>query len=365
MYIWQRDDWPAFRWDDSRLLAPLAAARLEQGRLLGAMSAIGFDLNRGAELAALTESVVKSAEIEGDLLDRTLVRSSLARRLGLPDAALAPADRRTEGMVDMMLDATGALDRPLTEARLHAWQAALFPGAVSGLHKVEIGRWRTDAEGPMQVVSGPVGRTRVHFEAPPAGRLPAEMTRFLAWFNSPGGGEGLLRAGVAHLWFVTIHPFDDGNGRIARAVADRALAESDGVPHRFYSMSSQIRRERADYYEILERTQRGDLDITPWLLWFLGCFSRAIGAADLAATEVLRKTRFWQRHSTDGLSERQKAILNRWLDGFEGNLTAKKWARLGKCSVPTAQRDINELLARGLLRRNPGGSKNTSYDLVG
>ncbi|TXL80440.1 Fic family protein [Vineibacter terrae] len=365
MYIWERPSWPDFRWQDARLLEPLAAARLKQGQLLGGMARLGFDLRREAQFNALTEDVLKSSAIEGDMLDRNSVRSSLARRLGLPDAAAAAVDRRTEGVVDMLLDATENHDKPLTARRLCGWQAALFPTGYSGLHRVKTGRWRDDAQGPMQVVSGPIGRQRVHYQAPPAARLDTEMRRFLEWFNRKSGPEGLLRAGLAHLWFVTIHPFDDGNGRVARAIANQALAQSEGSGQRFYSMSNQIQKERTGYYAMLERTQKGGLDVTQWLVWFLDCFSRALDGAESARDNVLSKADFWQRYARELFTARQKVVLNRYLDGFEGKLTAKKWAAIGKCSVPTAQRDINDLLERGILRRNPGGSKNTSYDLAG
>ncbi len=364
MYVWEQSQWPQFRWREAELIEPLGAARLLQGRLLGNMQRLGFDLKREAQLEALTEDVLKTSEIEGEVLDRNSVRSSLARRLGVPQAGLAPVDRRAEGMVDVMLDATANFAAPLTRERLFGWQAALFPGGYSGLHRVMTGSWRDDAGGPMEVVSGPLGRERVHYRAPPAARLDVEMQRFLDWFNHPVQPEGLLRAGLAHLWFVTIHPFDDGNGRIARAIADHALAQSEGAGQRFYSMSSQIRKERAQYYDMLEHTQRGDLDITAWLRWFLGCFSRAIDSAEAACAQVLRKADFWQRVAHEPLNDRQRTVLNRYLDGFEGKLTARKWAVIGKCSLPTAQRDINDLLARGILRRNPGGSKNTSYEIV-
>jgi len=364
MYIWQRPKWPKFRWDDARLLEPLAAARLKQGRLLGSMARLGFDLKLEAQLEALTEDVIKSSEIEGEVLDRNSVRSSLARRLGVPQAAVAPSDRRTEGVVEMMLDATQNYTAPLTQERLFGWQAALFPTGYSGLRLLRTGSWRDDAEGPMQVVSGPIGRQRVHYEAPPAPRLNGEMRRFLAWFNRKPEMEGLLRAGLAHLWFVTLHPFEEGNGRIARAIADRALAQSEGSGQRFYSVSSQIRRERSKYYDSLESAQKGDLDVTRWLSWFLACFSRALDGAETASTGVLRKADFWQRYAREHFIDRQKAVLNRYLDGFEGKLTAKKWSALATVSVPTAQRDISDLVGRGILRRNPGGSKNTSYDLA-
>ena len=364
MYIWEQQNWPQFTWDDGRLLEPLAGARLKQGRLLGGMASLGFDLKLEAQLEALTEDVIKSSEIEGEILDRDSVRSSLARCLGLPTAAIAPPDRRTEGVVEMMLDATENYGALLTSERLLGWQAALFPTGYSGMHRIKTGAWRDDAEGPMQVVSGPIGRQRVHYQAPPAQQLDAEMQAFLEWFNRRSEPEGLLRAGLAHLWFVTIHPFEDGNGRVARAIADQALAQSEDSGQRFYSMSSQIRKERSDYYDALESAQKGTLDVTDWLVWFLGCFSRATDGADSACADVLRKADFWQRYAREPFSKRQKAVLNRFLDGFEGKLTARKWAAIGKCSIPTAQRDITELVERGILRRNPGGSKNTSYDLM-
>jgi Fic family protein len=365
MYIWERSDWPNLRWQDARLIEPLAAARLKQGQLLGSMARIGFNLQLEAQLNALTEDAIKSSEIEGEVLDRMSVRSSIARRLGVPQAAVAPPDRRTEGVVEMMLDATQNYAAPLTQERLWAWQAALFPTGYSGLHRVKTGSWRDDVGGPMQVVSGPVGGQRVHYEAPPAARLETEMRHFLDWFNGEYRPEGLLRAGLSHLWFVTIHPFDDGNGRIARAIADQALAQSEASGQRFYSVSSQIRNERSDYYDTLESTQKGDVDVTDWLLWFLRCFSRAIDGAVTATTSVLRKADFWQRYARESFTDRQKAVLNRYLDGFEGKLTAKKWAELTKVSIPSAQRDINDLVERAILRRNPGGSKNTSYEIAG
>ena len=364
MYIWEQPEWPHLNWDDGRLLEPLAAARLKQGRLLGSMARLGFDLKLEAQVEALTEDVIKSSEIEGEIFDRDSVRSSIARRLGVPAAAVAPADRRTEGVVEMMHDATENYEAMLTPERLFGWQAALFPTGYSGMRRVKTGAWRNDAEGPMQVGSGPIGRQRVHYQAPPAQQLYAEMQAFLDWFNRRGEPEGLLRAGLAHLWFVTIHPFEDGNGRIARAIADQALAQSEESGQRFYSMSSQIRNERSDYYGTLERSQKGALDVTDWLVWFLDCFSRAIDGAEAACVNVLHKDDFWQRYAREPFNKRQKTVLNRFLDGFEGKLTAKKWAAIGKCSIPTAQRDINELIERSILRRNPGGSKNTSYDLV-
>ncbi len=364
MFIWQRSNWPNFEWDDSRLLAALSDTRLKQGRLLGRMAMLGFDLQQQANLAVLTEDAITSSEIEGEMLPRNSVRSSLARRLGLPDAAASELDRRAEGVVDMLLDATQNFTRPLTRERLFGWQAALFPTGYSGVTKIAVGRWRDDADGPMQVVSGPAGRPKVHFEAVPAESVDAEMARFFDWFNQKPPLEGLLRAGLAHLWFVTIHPFDDGNGRIARAIADLALAQSEGEGLRFYSLSAQIRRQRAGYYDVLERTQRGTLDVTAWLLWFLECLGRAIDGADTLVAQVLDKARFWQTHADKPFNERQRLVLNRVLDGFEGKLTAKKWSVLAKVSLATAQRDINDLVERTVLARGVGGSKNTHYEIL-
>ena len=364
MYIWEQGDWPRFRWNAEALIAPLGEARLKQGRLLGRMQALGFDLQLEAQLQALTAEAVKTSDIEGEVLDAASVRSSLARRLGAPEALTAPVDRRAEGLAEMLLDATRNHRAPLTAGRLFAWQAALFPTGYSGLARLRLGAWRDDAGGPMQVVSGAIGRERVHYEAPPAARLEAEMAAFLGWFETPAAMDGLLKAGLAHLWFVTIHPFEDGNGRIARAIADLALARSEGSPQRFYSLSSQIRRERADYYARLEATQKGDLDVTAWLAWFLASLGRALDGAEAEMAGVLRKAEFWRARQGLDLNPRQRLVLNRWLDGFEGRLTAPKWAILAKCSPATAQRDIADLLDKGVLVRNPGGSKNTSYTLA-
>lgn len=364
MFIWALDDWPNFAKDCSILLEPLAAARLAQGRLLGNMSRLGFDLKLETQLGALTEEVIMSSEIEGEVFNRESVRSSLARRLGVPNAAVAPEDDRTEGIVSVMLDATEGYGIPLTKERLFGWHAALFPTGKSGFHTITIGAWRTDSAGPMQVVSGPAGRQTVHYEAPPARRLEQEMDRFITWFNSPNEMDGLIRAAMAHLWFVTIHPFDDGNGRIARAIADMALTQCEGSAQRFYSMSRQIRKERAAYYMILEQSQNGTLDVTPWLGWFVGCFTRAVEGAGEINAGVLRKAEFWQQHREAPLNDRQRQMVNQFLDGLKGNLTARKWAIIGKCSAATAQRDIADLVERGILRKHPGGSKNTSYEVA-
>ncbi len=366
-YIHERPDWPEFRWDQKRLAGPLSGVRHQQGRLLGRMETLGFPVQQEATLEALTEETVKSSEIEGEKLDEDQVRSSIARRLGMDVGGVDVVDRRVEGVVEMMLDATANYENPLTTERLFAWHASLFPTGRRGMRKLRAGAWRDDSTGPMQVVSGPVGRERVHFEGPAAKRLDREMTTFLRWFN--GGNDNsvadeVLKAGLAHLWFVTIHPFDDGNGRIARAVADLALARSERTSQRFYSMSAQILRERNDYYEILERTQKGTLEVTTWMEWFLACLGRAIDGAETTLAAVLRKARFWQSLRDVPLNERQRVMLNRLLDGFEGNLTTSKWATIAKCSSDTALRDILDLVGRGILVRNPGAGRSTSYSLA-
>ncbi|MCL5962310.1 MAG: Fic family protein [Chloroflexi bacterium] len=365
MYIHELSDWPRFEWDLERLAEPLAAARHWQGRLIGRMEALGFNLRQEAVLETLTADVLKSSEIEGEKLDEEQVRSSIARRLGMDIGALRPADRSVEGVVEMMLDATRHYDQPLTTERLFSWHAALFPTGYSGMKKIRVGLWRDDSTGPMEVVSGPFGRERVHFEAPRAARLEGEMAAFLDWFNANADDiDPVLKAGLAHLWFVTIHPFDDGNGRIARTITDMALARSENSPQRFYSMSAQIRQDRAAYYNILERTQKGTVDITPWMEWFLGCLGRAIDGAQATLGAVLAKARFWDALAGVALNERQRLVLNRLLDGFEGNLTTSKYAKLAKCSQDTAGRDILLLVERGILVRNPEGGRSASYALT-
>jgi Fic family protein len=328
------------------------------------MEALGFQLRQEAVLETLTTDVIQTSEIEGERLDVDQVRSSIARRLGMDTGALAPSDRSVEGIVEMMLDATGRYEDPLTAERLFSWHAALFPTGRSGMRTIRVGAWRDEATGPMQVVSGPVGRVRVHFEAPAADRLESEMQRFLRWFDQESDLDLVLKAAVAHLWFVTIHPFDDGNGRIARAIADMLLARSEKSPQRFYSMSAQIRQERSAYYETLERTQRGSIDITPWIDWFLACLGHAIGGAQDLLNAVLTKAAFWKRCQDLAVNDRQRHVLNRLLDGFEGKLTTSKYAKLAKCSQDTALRDIVVLMEAGVLSRNTAGGRSTSYSLV-
>ena len=364
IYIHERADWPRLHWRREALVDVLADVRHRQGRLIGRMENLGFDRRREAVLGTLVEDVVKSSDIEGEKLDAAEVRSSIARRLGMDAGGVRPTDRDVEGVVEMMLDATRRYDQPLTAARLFDWHASLFPTSRSGMRRIAVGRWRDAQVDPMQVVSGPIGRERVHFEAPSAARVDAEMRAFLHWFEAPAEADPVLKAGLAHLWFVTVHPFEDGNGRIARAVADMALARSEDSSQRFYSMSAQIRAERGDYYDALERTQRGTTDVTDWMTWFLACLGRSIDAAGTALAEVLAKARFWERAGGIALNERQRRVLNRVLDGFEGKLTTSKWAKLAKCSQDTALRDVMDLVAHGLLARNPGGGRNTSYRLV-
>jgi Fic family protein len=363
-YIHQLAEWPKFSWDGGRLVAPLAATRHAQGRLIGQMEVLGFKIREEAVLRTITEDVLKSSEIEGETLDGDQVRSSVARRLGLDIGGSLTADRHVEGVVEMMLDATQHYDQPLTVDRLCAWHASLFPTGRSGMQRITVGTWRDDRTAPMQVVSGPVGRERVHFEAPAAARLDEEMRRFLEWFDTDATLEPVLKAALAHLWFVTIHPFDDGNGRMARAIADMSLARSEKSPQRFYSMSGQIREERSGYYGILERTQTGTLDVTDWMEWFLGCLARAIEGAQTALASVIDKARYWEALRALSLNERQRLVINRLLEGFEGKLTTSKWAALTRSSNDTALRDIQQLVDRGVLMRNSAGGRSTSYSLV-
>jgi Fic family protein len=363
-YLWQSDAWPALRYDLPALTAPLSDVSRAQGLLLGRMVDVGLALQDQARLTTLTQDVLKTSEIEGELLNPDSVRSSLARRLGVDIGGAAPFDRNVEGVVDMVLDATSNSAQPLTVERLFGWHAALFPTGHSGLHRIRVAQWRDDADGPMQVVSGPISRRKVHYEAPPASSLPLEMARFLDWANAQTGALSLIKAGMAHLWFVTLHPFDDGNGRIARTIGDLFLTRANGSPQRFYSLSAQIQRERKDYYDILERTQHGTLDVTAWLAWFLATLERAIASAQHTVDGGLAKARFWQRWAGTPLNERQVKLLGRLLDGFDGRLTSSKWAKIAGCSPDTALRDITELLALGMLRKLPGGGRSTGYGLA-
>lgn len=364
IYIHQLPDWPNFKWDYEVISSQLAAVRHRQGRLVGRMETLGLSLRSEAVLHTLTADVIKSSEIEGEILDKIQVRSSIARRLGLDIGGLVDSDRNVDGVVDMLLDATHNYDKLLTKERLFGWHAALFPDGYSGMSRIKVGAWRDDAKGPMQVVSGPFGRERVHFEAPAAERLEREMTAFLGWYNSDDQNDLVLRAGIAHLWFVTIHPFDDGNGRIARAITDMTLARSEQSVQRFYSMSTQIRQERDSYYDMLEYAQKGSLDITEPLEWFLSCLDRAFNGVEATLADVLRKAAYRDSWANLTFNDRQRLMLNKLLDGFEGKLTSTKWAQLAKCSQDTASRDINDLINQGVLRKDAGGGRSTSYLLV-
>lgn len=365
-YIHTLLDWPQLRFDAETVLPHLARVRNHQGRLIGKMQALGFAVRSQAQLDALTAEVTQSSAIEGEYLPSDQVRSSLARRLGMDASGLPVPDRSVEGVVDMMLDATTNLNAPLTRERLFAWHGTLFPTGRSGLQTILVGVWRDDRDGPMQVVSGPMGRERVHYVAPPADRVEAEMDRFLAWFNAPEGSlDPVVRAALAHFWFVTIHPFDDGNGRIARAVADRALAQSDKCPQRFYSMSAQIYREKEAYYDILEAVQGGgSCDVTTWVLWFLGCLERSLAATETITSSVLAKEAFWAALPPGNYTERQKVLISKLLEGFVGNLTSSKWAKIAHISQDTAYRDILELVERGVLVKEDAGGRSTSYRLA-
>lgn len=363
IYIHEYDDWTNFTWDNNRVMLKLGEARNLQGRLLGRMESLGFELQNEAVLNTLALDVIKSSEIEGEFLDVEQVRSSIARRLGIDIAGAVDSERHIDGVVEMMLDATQKYDVPLTKVRLFGWQAALFPSGWSNLHKITVADWRKDTTGPMQVVSGPMGKEKVHYQAPSAERIEAEMNRFLDWFENENDIDLVLKAAIAHLWFVTIHPFDDGNGRITRAITDMALARSDKSIRRFYSMSAQIRIERKQYYEKLEKTQKGNSDITGWILWFLQCLINAIHSTEATLSKILQKAEFWREHSTTLLNDRQQKIINRLLDGFDGKLTSSKWAKITKCSQDTALRDIQDLIKKDILQKAASGGRSTSYEL--
>lgn len=363
-YIWELQDWPQWVYDPHRLVPLLGRVHRAQGHLRGRMVDVGMDLRDEATLQALTEEVLRTSEIEGEKLDTQSVRSSIALRLGVDIGALAPADRHVDGVVDMILDATQQHEIALTVDRLCGWHAALFPTGYSGMTRLRVGGWRDDQQGPMQVVSGPLHRHTVHYEAPPAHRLDAEMSRFLSWFNGDQQDDPVIRAGLAHLWFVTIHPFDDGNGRIARAIGDMMLARAEQSSQRYYSLSAQIQRERKDYYRLLEATQKGSMDVTEWLEWFLACLLRALHNADQTVSSVVMKSHFWQHWAGISLNDRQIKLLNQLLEGFEGKLTSSKWAKIAKCSQDTALRDITELLERGVLMRSEASGRSTSYELA-
>ena len=362
IYLYQLKDWPHFQWDKEAITEILADVRFRQGRLVGSMESLDANLQDEATLETLTLDVIKSSEIEGEILNHDQVRSSIARRLGIEVAGLIPADRNVEGIVEMMLDATQRHAKPLTTDRLFGWQASMFPTGFSGMYKIVVGTWRNNAkDDPMQVVSGGMGREKVHFQAPDADKLDAEMNQFINWFNSENTIDPIIKAAIAHLWFVTIHPFDDGNGRIARAITDMQLARADETSRRFYSMSAQIRTERSAYYDILERTQKGSTDITEWIIWFITCLSRALNATEHTLSTVIKKAKFWNHPVTKDLNDRQKLMLNKLLDGFDGKFTSSKWGKIAKCSHDTAIRDIQNLIDRNILLNDGSGGRSTGY----
>ncbi|MES2112295.1 MAG: Fic family protein [Bacteroidota bacterium] len=364
MYIHEFKAWLNFNWDDQLLAEKLGRVNYTMGMIMGQMSAAGFKQKEEAILKTLTLDVTKSSAIEGELLNAEKVRSSIARRLGIEVAGMVPSDRQTDGVVEMMLDATQNFNLPLTAERLYGWHSSLFPSGRSGLQKIKVGDWRNDEIGPMQVVSGPMGREKVHYQAPDAKLLPEEMAAFLEWFNNGQNLDPVLQAGIAHLWFVTIHPFDDGNGRITRAITDMQLARADRSPNRFYSMSAQIERERNAYYDIVEYTQKGTLDITEWLLWFLTCLGQAMDSTMDVLEKVSMRTDFWDKHRDTDLNARQKKMVDTLLDDFYGTLNVSKWAKITKSSTDTALRDIRDLMSKGILTQNEGGGRNTSYSLI-
>lgn len=365
VYIYENEFWPDFTWNDQEIIELLGKVRNLQGRIVGKMESLGFNLKQQAELETLKTEILRSSEIEGEILNPEQVRSSIARKLGMDISGLIPSDRNVEGIVDMMLDATQNFTQPLTKERLFDWHYALFPTGRSGMYKVTVGNWRNDSTGPMQVISGPMGKEKVHFQAPAATRIDEEMNTFLDWFNNYEKIDLVLKAGIAHLWFVTIHPFEDGNGRIARTLSDMLLARADGISQRFYSMSAQIRQERKEYYEILGKTQKGDLNITKWLIWFLNCLLNALNESHIILEKVISKHNFWMENALKIQNERQKLMLNKILDGdFFGKLTSSKWAKITKCSPDTALRDIQDLIDKGILKKAEEGGRSTNYELI-
>lgn len=363
MYIYDYAEWPNFTWDERCIADDLAPVKFSQGMLLGRMQNLGMKLQEEAFLEILTTNIIKTSEIEGEHLNSDEVRSSIATFLGIDIAGLKPADRSVNGIVEMHLDATRHYDDLLTVERLSKWHTSLFPTSLSGMMLINPGYWRNDSEGPMQVVSGSYGREKVHYRAPSANRLVTEINQFLAWFNRPADCDLLIKSGIAHLWFVTLHPFEDGNGRIARAIADMVLARSDNEKNRYYSLSRQIRQERKSYYEKLEYTQKHGLDITPWLIWYLGCLDRAIKSSEDLLQTILNKAKFWEQHRGKSLNERQIIILNILFDGFKGKLSSSKWAKITKCSQDTATRDITMLVKQGILIKGSEGGRSTHYIL--
>jgi Fic family protein len=363
MYLYNNQNWPIFEWNSEKLLPLLSYVRNRQGKLIGKMGALGFELRNEANLEILTQEIIKSTEIEGEFLDREQVRSSIARRLGLEISGLVYSERNVDGIVDLMIDATKNYDQELDKERLFSWHNALFPTGQSGIYKIIVGNWRDDSTGPMQVVSGALGKEKVHYQAPPAAQLENEMRIFFDWFNLEQNTDLVLKSAIAHLWFVTLHPFEDGNGRISRALSDMLLARSDEQSYRFYSMSTQIRKERNSYYDLLEKTQKSGLDITSWLEWFLKCLLHSIENSETLLEKIIYKHSFWLKHTRLNINDRQRIILNMLMDDFEGVLNTTKWAKIGKCSQDTALRDIQDLIEKGILIKSVQGGRSTNYEI--
>jgi Fic family protein len=365
MYIHQLEAWPEFKWNQAKIVNLLSEIRHLQGKLIGQMNAVGFKFQDEAALANLTEDVVKTSEIEGEILNKEQVRSTIARRMGIDIGVSLKVDRNIEGIVEIMLDATRHYAMPLTKDRLFGWHAALFPTGRTGMRRIATASWRTPESGTMQVISGAFGREKVHFEAPSYDKVPEEMEKFIAWFNADTGIDLVLKAAVAHLWFLTIHPFEDGNGRIGRVMVDMLLARSERCERRFYSMSAQIQKDRKQYYLQLEQSQKGSLDISTWIEWFLGCLRRAIEASEVTVGSIFQKAKFWQAHESEHINERQRKIINLMLEGFDGQLTSSKWAKICKCSQDTAGRDISDLLVKNILQKGDASGRSVHYFLRG
>ena len=360
MYLHEKKEWWKFRYDNDKIVNLLGLVRAKQGLMLGRMTSLGFDFQDDAMLTTMSLELVRSSEIEGEQLNLSEVRSSIARRLGINSAGMVPSSRYIEGVVEMLLDATQNYNEPLSDDRLFGWHNVLFPTGRSGLYAIEVGKYRT---GEMQVISGTMGKERVHYQAPKPERVAEEMTMFIKWFNEQTELDGVLKAAIAHLWFVSIHPFDDGNGRIARAITDMQLARSENCSRRFYSMSTEIKLMQKEYYELLERTQKGDGNITEWIVWFLNCFEKALASTESILSSVLEKHKFWEQHKNVDFNERQRKIINMLFDDFFGKLTSGKWAKIAKCSNDTALNDINDLMTKGILMKNGQGGRSTNYSL--
>lgn len=361
MYIHERENWWQFSYDSEAIMNILGSVRAKQGMMLGRIASLGFDQQAEATLTSMSKELIDSSEIEGEQLNLPEVRSSIARRLGIETAGMVASSRYVEGVVEMLLDATQNYDKPLSHERLFGWHNVLFPTGRSGLYKIEVGKYRS---GEMQVVSGAMGHERIHYQAPSPEKVPTEMARFIEWVNAPSATDAVVKAAIAHLWFVSIHPFDDGNGRITRAITDMLLARAEESRQRFYSMSAEIKRMQRDYYQVLEHTQKGNGDITEWILWFLKCLEMALDSTENSLSAVMAKARFWETHRNVAFNERQRKLINMQFDGFFGNLTSGKWAKIAKCSSDTALNDIKDLLAKGILIKNEGSGRSTSYRII-